>query len=612
MAAAVSTASKPPSSPWIVSRPTDLALIVGAPLLILPALFGLAEIFGALAVSAAVLVTLSTAHHLPGFLRTYGDPELFARYRFRFLVVPPLVLGVVWWLTWHQLATVLFVSLVWAIWHGLMQVYGVMRIYAAKAGEPAGLTPKLDRAMCLSGFVAVLVSGGLVQERVVAAAEGSGVFGLTALMGPTLQAVALGVFGLVFVAWVAQHVRQARSGQPVSWLKITSLLLSLGYLAVCWSLLGRNLLLGLAAFEAFHDIQYMAVAWGYNQRLVSTGKSNRMLSLLCSPNAASVALYVGVIVTYGFIAVLAMDLSRDVGIHHLGVSLVVAFAATSGLLHFYFDGFIWKVRQPKTQRDLGIEVSDEGTGYPLFSRLREGAQALLVAGPLVVLGLLAFNLDGVEVPMRGALARTFPGDGELQFQYAAALEKAGQADRAAEAYRQAAALAPDALGARVALARIEMQRGDLAAAVVELEQIVALAPERTDASLLLARLALQRGDFASVESTVAALLARPAPEVHAEAQGANLMLDSGDPGGVARSAHEAAGPDRSQYEYTRVEALSVLAEAQAARGDFAAAVETLDRARRNPAARTDPRLSARLEALRVRYGLSAREASAAP
>ena len=41
----------------------------------------------------AVAAFASIGHHLPGFLRAYGDRELFRRFRWRFLLAPPLMLG---------------------------------------------------------------------------------------------------------------------------------------------------------------------------------------------------------------------------------------------------------------------------------------------------------------------------------------------------------------------------------------------------------------------------------------------------------------------------------------------------------------------------------------
>lgn len=608
MASASAVAGTPSSSgsgrPWILSPGLDGAFIIGAPFLVLPALFALAEVVDPVVVAGLVLVVLSTAHHLPGFLRVYGDPVLFERYKMRFLVIPPVVIGLVWWLTWYQVATVLLISLVWAVWHGLMQVYGVMRIYGAKAGERSALTPKLDRAMCLTGFLAVLLSGSLVKERIVAAAEGTGLFGVGWLLGPTAFHVALGAFALVAVAYVVHHVDRWRKGLPVSRLKLVTLAVSLAYVAVCWAIVGRSLLLGLAAFEAFHDVQYMAIAWAYNERLAASGSGNRMLNFLFRRRRALVALYGGVILLYGGIAWVTMGLSRSVGIDHVAVALIAAFVASSGILHFYFDGFIWKVRQAKTQRDLGIEGAGPDTGLPLYSRPRELVQVALLVLPLVGLGVLALHRDAVEVPIRRALAESFPGSARLQLDLGSALEGRGRLDAAIAAYGRAAAQAEDP--AQVALAHYGMgslhaARGRPEQAVRELRLALEADPTRMDAAVRLGNLLIRQGDADGAEQVLRAALEH-APESAGvnDALARALLMDSSDPANVSEAAHLALAATQAS-EVPRAPSLVTLARARAARGEYGHAVSLLKEARDAPDAQADPGLRRQILRLLADY-----------
>ena len=86
-------------------------------------------------------------------MRAYGDRELFARYRWRFLLAPPLILAATLWFSARDLHGLLLLVFTWDIWHVLMQHYGFMRIYDAKQGE---IHP-LDRP-ARSGRFAFLVS----------------------------------------------------------------------------------------------------------------------------------------------------------------------------------------------------------------------------------------------------------------------------------------------------------------------------------------------------------------------------------------------------------------------------------------------------------------------
>src|SRR5687768_12629938 len=90
----MSSAATQPSrkKAWIVSPAWDLVYVVLTPVLIVPAVLVAARRWLAPEqIYLAVIAFASLGHHLPGFMRAYGDRELFARYRDRFLLAPPLV-----------------------------------------------------------------------------------------------------------------------------------------------------------------------------------------------------------------------------------------------------------------------------------------------------------------------------------------------------------------------------------------------------------------------------------------------------------------------------------------------------------------------------------------
>src|SRR5688572_24559021 len=137
---------------WILDPRADFVLIVGAPLIILPALW-LAELrFRPEQIYLFVASFGAVGHHLPGMMRAYGDRYLFDRFRYRFLLTP-LVLGAVCVLfAVRELTAMVLVAYVWGVWHGLMQTYGFLRIYDAKVGAARRTTARLDLAMCVAWF----------------------------------------------------------------------------------------------------------------------------------------------------------------------------------------------------------------------------------------------------------------------------------------------------------------------------------------------------------------------------------------------------------------------------------------------------------------------------
>src|SRR5260370_18350283 len=66
-------------------------------------------------------------------------------------------------------------------------------------------------------------------------------------------------------------------------------------------------------------------------------------------NGYLIGLYVGLVFAYGSIGYL----NSHIGMETL-TRLLTGVVAASGLLHFYYDGFIWKVREKSTRQSLGL------------------------------------------------------------------------------------------------------------------------------------------------------------------------------------------------------------------------------------------------------------------
>src|SRR2546427_536199 len=93
---------------WILSPGWDLALFIGAPALSIVTLVPLRGLWSPAGYSAFLLAFFTFGHHLPGFLRVYGDRELFRQYNWRFLIAPPLVFACALWYARADLHGLLF------------------------------------------------------------------------------------------------------------------------------------------------------------------------------------------------------------------------------------------------------------------------------------------------------------------------------------------------------------------------------------------------------------------------------------------------------------------------------------------------------------------------
>ena len=76
-----------PPSGWIIGPREDFVLFLGTPIFLI-ALFGFAQTFWTIAGLSVFATVLAMGHYLPGLMRAYGDPALFKKYRWRFLLAP--------------------------------------------------------------------------------------------------------------------------------------------------------------------------------------------------------------------------------------------------------------------------------------------------------------------------------------------------------------------------------------------------------------------------------------------------------------------------------------------------------------------------------------------
>src|SRR5262245_27074892 len=214
MAQAALGESRPPTSRqvWIISPVADLAFIILAPLAILPATWLLVQTVWT--PETLFLITFcfaSLGHHLPGYLRAYGDRELFARHRWRLIVAPPACLVVAFaCLVWWRLHSFELLLMGWSTWHILMQTYGFLRIDAVRAGADDRSSARSDWFLCLLVFAAGFVFS---DSRMFGLAESLWLAGLPVLDRAGLVAIR-GAVGLALaVAFVSAGLNAARQGR---------------------------------------------------------------------------------------------------------------------------------------------------------------------------------------------------------------------------------------------------------------------------------------------------------------------------------------------------------------------------------------------------------------
>src|SRR4051794_34825673 len=84
--------SKPESKQnWVLDPIQDSLLIIWAPLIVLALALVVFTRFDAATATSLILgahIVMTVAHHLPTFIRIYGDVDLFKRFRWNFVLAP--------------------------------------------------------------------------------------------------------------------------------------------------------------------------------------------------------------------------------------------------------------------------------------------------------------------------------------------------------------------------------------------------------------------------------------------------------------------------------------------------------------------------------------------
>src|SRR3954451_11096747 len=89
-----------PMQNWILSPLQDSLLVVATPVLVMALALIMFRTLGSAAATSLIIVAhivFTVAHHLPTFIRIYGDVELFRQHRWHFIMAPvvPLLFSAV-------------------------------------------------------------------------------------------------------------------------------------------------------------------------------------------------------------------------------------------------------------------------------------------------------------------------------------------------------------------------------------------------------------------------------------------------------------------------------------------------------------------------------------
>ena len=301
---------------------------------------------------------------------------------------------------------------------------------------------RLDLATCAIWFAAAVLLSRLRMTDTLEIYYASG----GPYIPPTVlhlgQQILLTVALIVTALFLINFARMWLRGQRPNPVKLALLGTSIAFWWYCNNGV-TNILAGIALFEVFHDVQYLSLVWIYNRNRVEKDRTiGGFMRFVFRRSGALVGLYVGLVLAYGSLALL-----KEVEVATVK-RVLNGLVAASGLLHFYYDGFIWKVRERSTREHLGL--TDAGAAGQVVTQLLppwmvHGLKWVLVF--IVPLGALWVGQIHNKIPetdRQGWVAADLSDSSRAHYKYGIALKDSHRLPEAEEQFRTALQLNPRA------------------------------------------------------------------------------------------------------------------------------------------------------------------------
>ena len=317
----------------------------------------------------AIAMAFNFAHRHYGLPYAYLDGDVFHTYQKQLTWFPlfcvALMVATPFLITKPSVAPVgrpvvsaiVFFSLLWNFWHTHMQKYGIMRLYMAK--DPAAAQFKtpgwVDRLFIFAWFPlyfsylaptqrrSIIENGQAIKVYTTAVIDFLEKYqALLVIPSVLFTTVAVGIW--VWHDWRAHRLRnRARISAATGNLLLSS------------SLLWADPIKAYIAFAFSHAFEYMVFVWAYQRRAYRVQKERPtiMQRLLQHPVRwyvafSAVLLAVGAGSTwYG--RTLLMDM-QFLGL--IATGWIFYYAVYESLIHFYMDGFLWKMRKAQVRANI--------------------------------------------------------------------------------------------------------------------------------------------------------------------------------------------------------------------------------------------------------------------
>ena len=364
---------------YILSRRGDLVWFLGLPFFAV--LFALSSQRWLPAVAmSSIALWITIPHHFATWIRTYGFSEDWKRWTDRLIIGPLVIFGFTFLGALTVPLTLFMVSTLWDHQHSIMQQHGFGRIYDFKASTGSRRTGRFDLTLHWVLFGNMLITSPLFNSVWITALD-RWEFTLTAAgvqMVHTISWTITGTYVVVYLWHVGSSVLKGHKINPLKYAFIGASYF-LWYFAA-WHT--ASVLVWGISHRLMHGLQYMVIVYWYLRRKVDqktqvkgTNEVKKFNFVRFMVKSGNVKFFILVCFIYAVLYQLAIfeplevfgfgvirwsDIYRPISETALPVMdpkyyshvhtelMLTGFALT----HYYFDSFIWKVRDSQVQGGL--------------------------------------------------------------------------------------------------------------------------------------------------------------------------------------------------------------------------------------------------------------------
>ena len=355
---------------YILNPRLDLVWFLGLPFLAVAIALGF-QMWLPYVVVASVNLWITVPHHYAGWVRSYGMPEEWARFKDRLILGPIVIFGLTAaGLTWAPITLLLMVT-AWDHQHSIMQQHGFSRIYDFKAGAGTPSTGRWDLALHWTLYLNMFIQAPMFRHLWIRELHRMQI-PVSAGFVETLQQVAWLALGIYLACYTVHLWRLVQNGGRINPIKYVFIAASyfLWYFAA-WHT--NSILIYNVAHRIMHGVQYMVMVYVFMRRKADSGVSKpglwtrlagrgKLKWFLLGGGAYAIGVQLMInrpLDEFGFGVVNFAPYAAIQNFNIAGLDYAASYAlfaetliAAYALTHYYVDSFIWKVRDKSVQKGL--------------------------------------------------------------------------------------------------------------------------------------------------------------------------------------------------------------------------------------------------------------------